>query len=762
MGAGAAKDPTLFDWTAFNQQQRAEAAKWASSDPVARVAVNLQVVNSLLQLTYDFLELDSARWDQQQRARAAGEDTRDYPLLSVARGTHVGQCVSGLLEMLTHPPRGVPFLKQTRSTRAFYFVTLSAALCAVQVQLHMRHAACPIALFRADAESSQAFHQLPPCMHDEFARALHKMYPTQPAKSSSECAAVLAACAALASTDIGSVEASHASNRDVAKLRASGWTPTLAFVAGKFVLRKTKLSKERTAGFQHKHFLSKDAKCRAARRRRQRRPGGAWRAFVHEQQRLHRPGAKFDPDFLRQLGVQYRALPAAEKLRLQQVGFLANAAGRHGFQPFGPSQRQAQPPPLQVGDVTEAGAIVAPPPVTVEDVQVGGRTFEELLLREQQQWPARRDRQQEQRREVDLLVKHADRSELQKEVCAALKGHGVDTVLTELFEAVPGRPPLQELRWRPPAEILDEKVACSTADPQHGSRGVRGRIQEHWARMHRVISPDTVPPFPVNADAVFRPSQCFRLQVCVCGRSSRSFPHIPLWRQRLQKIMAKAFPGTQKDMSHSLALLRKGLVVLCFRKQQHEAQAAWQSQALDSILCEDVATAGPAALYMHVGYVNFRTWDMSVLQLEEVSSENEDGLRELSAGLPGAPPEERPDCASALVHAHRLSCSLHGQLLGSGSRCSQAPQHGPHARAPLWRSRSTTKQRTLRSGKAQPAKLQTRQRRGPLQTDMLRPPDEPRLSAVRMQTVRAKADVCLREWRFRGRARALARAGARI
>ncbi|OLP75628.1 hypothetical protein AK812_SmicGene44547 [Symbiodinium microadriaticum] len=438
VGAGAAKDPTLFDWTAFNQQQRAEAAKWASSDPVARVAVNLQVVNSLLQLTYDFLELDSARWDQQQRARAAGEDTRDYPLLSVARGTHVGQCVSGLLEMLTHPPRGVPFLKQTRSTRAFYCVTLSAGLCAVQAQLHMRHAACPIALFRADAESSQAFHQLPPCMHDEFARALHKMYPTQPAKSSSECAAVLAACAALASTDIGSVEASHASNRDVAKLRASGWTPTLAFVAGKFVLRKTKLSKERTAGFQHKHFLSKDAKCRAARRRRQRRPGGAWRAFVHEQQRLHRPGAKFDPDFLRQLGVQYRALPAAEKLRLQQVGFLANAAGRHGFQPFGPSQRQAQPPPLQVGDVTEAGAIVAPPPVTVEDVQVGGRTFEELLLREQQQWPARRDRQQEQRREVDLLVKHADRSELQKEVCAALKGHGVDTVLTELFEAVPG------------------------------------------------------------------------------------------------------------------------------------------------------------------------------------------------------------------------------------------------------------------------------------------------------------------------------------
>ncbi|OLP75626.1 hypothetical protein AK812_SmicGene44548 [Symbiodinium microadriaticum] len=101
--------------------------------------------------------------------------------------------------------------------------------------------------------------------------------------------------------------------------------------------------------------------------------------------------------------------------------------------------------------------------------------------------------------------------------------------------------------------------------------------------------------------------------------------------------MAKAFPGTQKDMSHSLALLRKGLVVLCFRKQQHEAQAAWQSEALDSILCEDVATAGPAALYMHVGYVNFRTWDMSVLQLEEVSSENEDGLRELSAGLPGAP-----------------------------------------------------------------------------------------------------------------------------
>ena len=226
------------------------------------------------------------------------------------------------------------------------------------------------------------FLKIPKCFYDEFTEAVVGAYhPDNPDEvSSAECAAVLSAVAAVASTDIGAIEASHAKNRDISKLRASAWQPTLGFVSGKFVLRKVAKGRDTQASEMLKAVLKKEA-ARARGKRRQKRPGGPWRAYVHVQMQRF-PGRMFDAALIRQFAADYKALNEDEKVYYKQLGYLANAAGRHGFTPFGPSlQDQNRPQP---GDVTADGAVVAGDDPSIAALAVRGmnsRDFDEALAK---------------------------------------------------------------------------------------------------------------------------------------------------------------------------------------------------------------------------------------------------------------------------------------------------------------------------------------------------------------------------------------------
>ena len=619
-------------WTAFNRAQRGKAAAWATSRAAARISINLQVIGCVLNLIYDLLFLGSVRWEQLQRVAAAEGRSRKFAVTEIAGGGLLQTCVDKLLSLLSGPPLAVQALQRTRASRALFFAMTSAALCSLHALLRMRHKACPMAVFRVLVDGWDDFLKIPHCMYDEFTAALVKTHPGPEQLASQECMATLTALAQLLSTDIGAIEASHAKNRDISKMRASAWQPTLAFVSGKFVLHKVAAAKAATASHQLAEFRRKE-EAQSRHKPKQKRPGGAWRAFVHTQM-LKRPGEAFDAPLLHALAEQYRNLSAEEKQHYVELGFLANAAGRHGFVPFGrqPQQAQASLPP---GAVTEEGAMVAADDASMLACAIHGintPSFDQALAAEQRTRPVRRSKQASLRAEAAKLVAYATSSATREQI-EALHAQGLHATATQTFEPLPGATGLRYVQCNPPVEKLAAAGACA-ADTSRAAKAMASSVREHWQRQHRVLCHDEQPPCRSLPEAVFPLTACCDLQICVCERGLASNRKLPLFKQRFQTAMARIFTGTKKAPSPALVLLREGRAVLKLETQQEED---WADDALSAFL-EDgppPQQAVPTELFFHVGRCNFNTFFCSVLPLSLVQNPNEDGFLELEADTGG-------------------------------------------------------------------------------------------------------------------------------
>ena len=189
--------------------------------------------------------------------------------------------------------------------------------------------------------------------------------------SSEEALATVEALASLLSVDIASVEAKHASNREISHMYGKGWLPSLQSLSARFISHTVsglanlskRLGLRERKGRQSKQDEAGNVEAIAKIEKKQlKRGGGAWRAYVHhclKGQRLTAAGVS-------QLAESYKNLPPSQKAIFQEAGEKATQAHRAGLQPFQSARWQPQKSPLltanemlQVGDVTASGAIVA-------------------------------------------------------------------------------------------------------------------------------------------------------------------------------------------------------------------------------------------------------------------------------------------------------------------------------------------------------------------------------------------------------------------
>ena len=182
---------------------------------------------------------------------------------------------------------------------------------------------------------------------------------------------MLEALAVSFSLDISSVEAKHATNREMAMLKNRGWVESLQCISAKYI---SKCVGQLSARFKVVFGRASETKpmptaseTNPSQKKTRRKPGGgggAWRAFCHFKSK----GTKFTVQGLQALSDEYKKLPASEKQTYVESGQAAVLARRAGFTsyPKAPKKRNSscRPAPgpkareLLPGDLTSAGAIV--------------------------------------------------------------------------------------------------------------------------------------------------------------------------------------------------------------------------------------------------------------------------------------------------------------------------------------------------------------------------------------------------------------------
>eukprot|EP00435_Cladocopium_sp_Y103_P051003 s1635_g15.t1 len=347
------------DWVEFNRRQKANSLAWSKTRPERRLPLMLQVCEPLLELTYHFLTIGSADWEHGERLKAAQAQKRAYPVELAAHGEKVSSTLGKLGLLLAKPPMALPFASCNRQSRLLFFSMLSRAMCSLHLVLRAAHKGFPYKLFKAFQDSWGEILATPRCQHDELARAfLAQFHYSLDELDSPLSLALLESLAVEFSTDIGAIEAKHSKNRDISKLRASAWTPSLAFLSSKFMARQLAISRARK--HRHRHSQAPRASRRSKKRASGKKSpgGGAWRAFLHE----WLAGQRFTKAIIKDCAMEYWALsPEEEKARYKQLGLLGTIAKRHGHDSFGPRVRSkavARPRPLPGGIDEVSGAIV--------------------------------------------------------------------------------------------------------------------------------------------------------------------------------------------------------------------------------------------------------------------------------------------------------------------------------------------------------------------------------------------------------------------
>ncbi|CAE7297347.1 unnamed protein product, partial [Symbiodinium sp. CCMP2592] len=377
--ADAAKDEHEA-WLEMKRKRRQTAQAFALSDPLPRLSVMHEATSPLQKLTTVFLQLSSYKWERKQAALQASGLPRSFMLLEAARGNDVDFAFKELLQILWSDPKATVAERCVCSLRLLRFAMVGSGLCSLHSLLRRARSSLPYQAFHLVAEDldegelqrhAEELANTPPCLRDEFCSAFLKMFPSPAELCGDEARAILQSIAAVAVTDIASIETSHSTTREFAALRARGWTASLEEVASRFVLLQLK----RAAGETHRahdRVQHRGRKSSSKGSQKKERACFAWNAFQHD--RLE-PGRPFTGHDISQLAHEWRTMSQDDKQKYFDAAAGANIARQHGFSKFGrkPASKPAKQlpwnrgmlagpssskPMLLPGDETSDGAIV--------------------------------------------------------------------------------------------------------------------------------------------------------------------------------------------------------------------------------------------------------------------------------------------------------------------------------------------------------------------------------------------------------------------
>ncbi len=345
-------------WAEWNQRVKFDMMKWASTKPYERLVLIREVLAIMLGLFAKFLLYSGAKWVQRQEAEACKGNRRSYRILEAARGQDVSATMDALVSALMMEPTALGE-HVNGSLRSLRFRMLTSALCSLHFYIRGPRQNLPFSLFLTLDGQCSGLANIPPCMRDPLSTKILSQYQTEEALKSTECQMVLESLAVMYEVDIANIEAKHSTTREFWKLRARGWTPSLEAISSKFCLKHGS-----NRGPKNTREVTKTATKTETSKRRHKRGGGAWRAFVHH----HAKGQKLSADLIRDIAQQYRDLNQDEWLKFSEAGQLATVAHQFGLIPFKREKRQRGHGPtaavacdtiLPPGSIAGSGAVVA-------------------------------------------------------------------------------------------------------------------------------------------------------------------------------------------------------------------------------------------------------------------------------------------------------------------------------------------------------------------------------------------------------------------
>ena len=312
-------------WTTLNQQYAQQANAFASGHIDAELFSSvLLVLGPAMSLLREQLLFGSSEWERQQQYEATQGRPRTFPAVEKATGSLLSRCFGRIFEVFLSLPKGIPLASYVRRARSLLFRLLSALVSVLHFNMRRFERVFPWQLFSLLHSTRpgcmDALYSLPECLRDPVADAFFGLYPTKEDLSAAvpDALALLELLACMTQTDISSVEAGHASTRELCMARSRGHVPTVQQVAASAFFRFVRKNYTTADADEATTTTPEDEESaqQGQKRKRQVRAQGAWRAFLHRRLK----GQAFGAQRMQDLAAEHKALPFDEWMEFYELG----------------------------------------------------------------------------------------------------------------------------------------------------------------------------------------------------------------------------------------------------------------------------------------------------------------------------------------------------------------------------------------------------------------------------------------------------------
>jgi hypothetical protein len=316
--------PEDLDWTAFNEVCRKDVITYASSSPLWRLVLMRVGMTPHVALMHRALQMADSGYDRGVHADIADGKPGRFRLLDLHKGVltapYFEACVARLFDESFWAV--LPENRRTSESALQAFALISRAAAVTHLLMADRHKGFPYKLFQLIEDSSDetvdSLLQFP-CTRDPFSNDYITAFGRDIGSEASR--QTLAAIASVTKIDISLVECRHAKYRRLSTVKSvQTWCQTLADTSASFVCSQQRQSEiaPRVRRITSRGGAPKPPMLRSTIGRKQKKMGkakpthggGSWRAFVSQRLKAGRRFGGQASLLMGTLAEEYRAIRA--------------------------------------------------------------------------------------------------------------------------------------------------------------------------------------------------------------------------------------------------------------------------------------------------------------------------------------------------------------------------------------------------------------------------------------------------------------------
>eukprot|EP00438_Fugacium_kawagutii_P036809 Skav204463 [mRNA] locus=scaffold3437:21493:25999:+ [translate_table: standard] len=674
-------------WEEFNRSVRAKVKAWVLQDghnclPVLRLGMGAAV-----RLMFKFLQLSGHQWDAEQEDSLLTSGARSYRVVEAFKGEDVAQAFDHVTATFHASISALPMRDHTVASCGLLYRLLARFAGALHLQVRRPRQVFPYKLFgclhAGSGVSIQSVVDSPKCLHDDITQKIVGMMGSEPSESDIQRArSELLVLADLSMVDIANVESRHASiRRGLEGSSVQTWRANLSKLSAEWTIRQSNARRS----LLHRRLFNIQQKKKAPGRKRKgnttgskkRCGGGAHRAFMRAQLLAHGSQARTNTSTLfKEINQKYRSLSPEELAHYTELGEAGTIASRAGYKSFGakrsqsgrkldrsvslPAKRARQNPqkPLR-----SSSALVPVPDHNALPSQVNARLAElsSGILRKRKHASRCRDIFATKRAKMDDNLRAFARNRLgyKAECPPVAEENALDDMLEESM-----LPHATEIPHCDCFEVFP-KNAKIAKDVLSSDSGLQERLIDDWEERHSLLSHEEVQAMPARPAILTEPSECSKLQWCVCGGDKSSLDAYR-FHQNLVKLMkpfvvaARAKKGEKKPKpTPQRTLLEDGFLIIKLSPEDshgglgQDEQNSWMEAIQDIVGQEQDSVCSP--VWLHVCHVNFQSYEICVLELQDAC---DDAISQLVGGRAMLKVPDKVNCCTLKEYALRMNLQI--------------------------------------------------------------------------------------------------------